>query len=248
VALIEGRQPVREALRAGRRIERILIADGAHQRGALAEIVELARAAKVRVERVPRTALDARAESRAHQGVIAEAEDVRSRSWREGVERAQAQGVAPLLVALDGISDPQNLGAILRSAEVLGAHAALVPQRRSAGLGPGTLKAAAGAVEHLPVDVVPNLERALDACKKAGIWVIALAGDAETTIDACDLLGEPCVVVIGSEGTGVTSLIRARSDAVVRIPSAGRVESLNASAAAAIALWEAARRRGFRKY
>jgi 23S rRNA (guanosine2251-2'-O)-methyltransferase len=243
VALIEGRQPVREALRAGREVKRILIADGAQIKGALAEILELARERKVNVERVPRAAIERRATSGAHQGVLAEASELAARSWREGVERARATGIAPLLIALDRITDPHNVGAILRSAEALGAHAAIVPKRRTAPMAGTAIKAAAGATEHLIVDQVSSLERALDACKQERLWVVTLAGDAATDISDCTLLGEPVVIVVGSEGAGVTRLVRERSDAVVRIPLRGHVGSLNASVAGGIALWEAARLR-----
>lgn len=240
---LEGRQPVREALRGGRRIRRILIADGAQLKGTLIEIVELARAANVPVERVPRMRLDERATSRAHQGVLAEAEPLAVRSWREGVENARAAGEVPLLLALDGIEDPQNLGALLRSAEVLGAHAVLVPKRRSAPLGATAAKASAGAVEHLVIDQVSSLERALADVRADGVWIVALAGDADMELQECALLEEPVVIVVGAEGAGVSRLVRERADARVRIPMLGKIDSLNASAAGAIALWEAARRR-----
>lgn len=241
--MIEGRQPVREALRAGRSIKRILIADGAITRGALAEIMTLARAANVRVERVPRAALDARATSRAHQGVIAEVSVHRARSWREGLQRARDAGEPALFLALDGIEDPQNAGALIRSAEVLGAHAVLLPARRAAQPGAAMGKAAAGAMEHLVVDVVPNLERALTACREEGLWIVALVAEADEAIDRCSLLDEPLVIVVGAEGKGVSALVRKRADKLVCIPTSGRIESLNASVAGAIALWEAARKR-----
>jgi 23S rRNA (guanosine2251-2'-O)-methyltransferase len=241
--LIEGRQPVREALRAGRPISRILIADGAQVRGALAEIVELARAARVRVDRVPRAKLDAKATTRAHQGVMAEAAAARARSWREGLERARAAGEAPLFLALDGIEDPHNAGALVRSAEVFGAHAVLIPRRRASPLSPSMAKAAAGALEHIVVDQVTNLERALADCKQEGLWIVALSGDGAQPLDRCELLTEPVVIVIGKEGAGVSALIRKRADAIVSIETHGRVASLNASAAGAVALWETARKR-----
>ena len=240
---IEGRQPVREALRAGRPIDRIVIAEGARAAGVLEEILREARERGIPVERVPRASLDRRASSRAHQGVIAEAAAYRTRDWREGVAAARAAGRKPLLLALDGIQDPQNLGALLRSAEVLGTDAVIVPARRSAPLGAAVAKAAAGALEHLVVDQVSNVERALAACSQEGLWIVALAGEGEQPIEDCELLGEPVVVVVGAEGAGVSSLIRKRADALVRIPMLGRIGSLNASAAGAICLWEASRHR-----
>ena len=248
VVLIEGRQPVREALRAGRKISRLLVAVGADDKGTLAEILRLAAESGVRVERVDRESLDALAESRAHQGVLAEAAPLQNRSWREGVARATKAGRPPLVLALDGVEDPQNLGALLRSAEVFGADAVLLPKRRSAPLSAVALKASAGAAEHLVIDQVSSLERALADVRKEGLWIVSLAGEGETSVDACELLGEPVAVVIGAEGAGVSHLIRQRSDQIVRIPTTGRVESLNASAAGAVVLWEAARRRLVRKY
>ncbi|MGZ4207406.1 MAG: 23S rRNA (guanosine(2251)-2'-O)-methyltransferase RlmB [Actinomycetota bacterium] len=243
VVQLEGRQPVREALRAGRSISRILIAEGAQNRGALAEILTLARGARVRVDRVSRAALDARATTRAHQGVIAEASAHKQRSWREGLKRARDAGEPALFLALDGIEDPQNAGALIRSAEVFGAHAVLLPIRRAAQPGAAMAKASAGAMEHLVIDRVPNLERALAACREEGLWIVALAGEAEETIESCGLLEEPVVIVVGAEGKGVSALVRKRADKLVSIPTSGRIESLNASVAGAIALWETARRR-----
>jgi 23S rRNA (guanosine2251-2'-O)-methyltransferase len=243
VELIEGRQPVREALRAGRKVHRVLVAEGAREKGSLEDIVELARAAGVAVERVTRASLDHLAMSHAHQGVIAEADPLRSRSWREGMDKARKAGQVPLLLALDGVEDPQNLGALLRSAEVLGAHAALVPKRRSAPLGAVAGKASAGAMEHLVIDQVNSLDRALADCREAGLWIVALAGGGDDDIRTCALLDEPVVIVVGAEGRGVSRLVGERADARVSIPMSGRIDSLNASVAGAIALWEAARRR-----
>ncbi|HEX9775231.1 MAG TPA: 23S rRNA (guanosine(2251)-2'-O)-methyltransferase RlmB [Actinomycetota bacterium] len=240
---LEGRQAVREAMRAGRRIERLSVAAGARVQGALAEIVELAAETGVPVERVPRAVLDERAETRAHQGVIARVAARAAGSWRDAVHGARAAGRTPLLLALDGIQDPQNVGALLRTAEALGVDAVLLPGRRAASLGPGVAKASAGAVEHLAIDVVGNLESALRACKEEGLWVVALAGDGPTDVRECALLGEPAVVVVGAEGRGVSRIVRKRADDIIVIPMLGRVGSLNASAAGAIALWEASKRR-----
>ncbi len=240
---IEGRNPVREALRAGRPIHRVLVADGAAARGPLAEIIASARAAGVRVDRVPREKLDRMATSRAHQGVIAEAEGFRYRSWKEALERAAEQGQKPLLLALDGITDPGNLGALLRSAEAAGCHGALIPGRRTADVTPVVEKASAGALEHLILDQVGNLARALEGLRAEGLWVVGLHGDARGTIWSCELLTEPVVLVVGAEGRGLSRLIAERADALVRIPMVGRIESLNAASAGAVALFEAARRR-----
>jgi 23S rRNA (guanosine2251-2'-O)-methyltransferase len=243
VDVIEGRQPVREALRAGRPIHRILIADGAQNRGTLAEIISLARTAGVRVDRVPRAAIDARATTRANQGVIAEAAVRASRSWREGIELARAAGEPALLLALDGIEDPHNAGALVRSADAFGAHAVLIPKRRASPLSAAMAKAAAGALEHVIVDQVSNLERALASCREEGLWIVALSRDGDVPLDECRLLEEPVAIVVGKEGSGVSSLVRKRADAVCAIRIGGHVGSLNASVAGGVALWETARRR-----
>lgn len=240
---IEGRNPVREAIRAGRTIRRILVAIGAHNKAVLAEIMDEARAAGIRIDRVPRERLDALAEAHAHQGVIAEVEDYRYRSWREGLDLAREQGEQPLFLALDGVTDTYNFGSLLRSAEVFGVHAVLAPERRSAPINPVVVKASAGALEHLIIDRVSNLERAVAACKDEGLWLVGLVGSAGTSIDDCALLEEPVVLVVGDEGRGVSRLVRERADQLVSIPQKGRVDSLNAAVAGAIALREAVRRR-----
>lgn len=240
---IEGRNPVREALRAGRPIRRLLIADGIPERGIVAEIVAAARGAGVRIEHVPRGVLDRGSAGRVHQGVVAEAEPYRYRSWEEAAEAAKARGEPPLLLALDGITDPGNLGSLLRSAEAAGAHAVLVPRRRAAPVTPVVEKASAGALEHLPIDRVTNLERALERCKSIGIWVVGLDGKGDTTIWECDLLTEPLVLVVGAEGKGLSRLVTERADVRVRIPMGGRLGSLNAAVAGAIALFEVHRKR-----
>jgi len=240
---IEGRQPVREALRAGRAIKRILVAEGAQTRGTLSEILSLAREHGVRVEQVPRSAIDRRALTPVHQGVIAEVQPRRARSWKEGVAEARAAGRTPLLLALDGVEDPRNLGALVRSADAFGVDAVLVPSRRSAGIGPAAIKASAGALENVLVDEVGNLERTLAACKKEGIWIVAMDASGGTDISVCALLEEPVAIVVGAEGRGVSRLIRERADIIVSIPMPGTVASLNASVAGGIALWETSRRR-----
>ena len=211
--------------------------------GALPEIVSLARAARVRIDHVPRAAIDARATTRMHQGVIAEAAAVPARSWREGLQRARDAGEPALFLALDGIEDPHNAGALVRSAEVFGAHSVLLPKRRGSPLSAAMAKAAAGALEHVIVDQVTNMDHALAECRDEGLWVVALASDGNQPLDTCALLEEPVVIVVGKEGTGVSSLLRKRADAIVAIPTVGRVGSLNASVAGAVALWETARKR-----
>jgi 23S rRNA (guanosine2251-2'-O)-methyltransferase len=241
---IEGRNPVREALRSGRQIRRLLIAEGSGG-GPVAEIVRAARLAGIRVDRVPRAMLDGMASSRAHQGVIAEAESYRYRSWHEALELARSRDEKPLLLALDGVTDPGNFGSLLRSAEAAGAHGVLLSKRRSAPVTPVVSKASAGALEHLILDRVPNLGRALEDLRESGVWTVGLSPDAEASIWDCELLAEPVALVVGGEGKGLGRLISERADALVRIPIGGKVASLNAAVAGAVSLYETMRRRHF---
>jgi 23S rRNA (guanosine2251-2'-O)-methyltransferase len=240
--LIEGRNPVREALRSGRQIHRLLVAEGSSG-GPVAEIVTAARAAGIRVERVPRRMLDEMASTRAHQGVIAEAEGYRYRTWREALELARTRGETPLLLAVDGITDPGNLGSLLRSAEAAGAHGVLMSKRRSAPVTPVVEKASAGALEHLILDRVPNLSTALADLRSEGVWTVGLAAGSSSSIWDCDLLIEPLVLVVGAEGKGLGRLVAERVDALISIPLGGKVGSLNAAVAGAVALFETQRKR-----
>ncbi|GAC1409750.1 MAG: 23S rRNA (guanosine(2251)-2'-O)-methyltransferase RlmB [Actinomycetota bacterium] len=240
---IEGRNPVREALRAHRFVRRIMVASGTQEKGSIEEILELARLSHVKVEYVPRHELDQHAESRSHQGVAAELDDFEYAPWQDAVDAAIARGEAPLVLALDGITDPQNTGSLIRSASVLGAHAVLLPARRAAPVTASVVKASAGAIWSIPVDQVTNLERTLADCKKRGLWVIGLDGDADTLISGCAVLSEPCAIVVGAEGKGMSRLLKDRSDVLVKIAQRGTIDSLGAAAAGAIALFEAAKSR-----
>ena len=239
---IEGRNPIREALRSGRPIRRLLVAEGSGG-GPVAEIVRTARLAGIRVDRVPRRMLDEMATSRSHQGVIAEAEGYRYRSWREALELARSRSEPALLLAVDGVTDPGNLGSLLRSAEAAGAHGVLVSRRRSAPVTPVVEKASAGALEHLILDRVPNLSTTLADLRAEGIWTVGLDAHSSTSIWECDLLREPLVLVVGAEGRGLGRLVAERADALVSIPLGGNVGSLNAAVAGAVALFETRRRR-----
>jgi 23S rRNA (guanosine2251-2'-O)-methyltransferase len=239
---IEGRRPVIEALRAKRPIDEIVIASGAKYGGVLAEIVRLARQRGVPVREVPRRDLDALAQSRNAQGVIAATSGFSYTSIEELLAKAEASSSPALFVALDGVTDPHNLGALARSAEAAGAHGLIVPRRRAAPVTPAADKASAGALQHLPVAQVGNLVRALEELKERGVWIAALEADASTTI--YDLpADDPLCLVIGSEGKGVSRLVLEHADHRVSIPMAGKVQSLNASAAGAVALFEIKRRR-----
>lgn len=240
---IEGRRPVLEALRAGRDVAELWVASGARLAGALAEIVRLGRERSIPIRELSRRDLESRSRTRNPQGVIALAAGSVYATLEEILRAADASGEAALVVALDGVTDPQNLGALARSAEAVGGHGLVIPERRSAGVTPAAAKAAAGALEHLPVARVPNLARALDEMRKQGIWIVGLDASGERTIYELDLATDPVCVVVGGEGGGLSRLIRERADVVARIPMAGRIASLNASAAGAVALFEVRRRR-----
>jgi 23S rRNA (guanosine2251-2'-O)-methyltransferase len=242
--VVGGLHPVRELLRAGRPVDRILVAAGRDDVPVLADIRDLAAGAGIRVEPVDRADLDALTDGLVHQGVVALAPPFAPVPLEDVLARADAAGEAALLVALDGVTDPHNLGSIARTAEAVGAHGLLVPGRRSAGITPTGEKAAAGALAHLPVVVVTNLVRTLGQLHERGVWSLGLDGSASDELAAHPLASEPCVLVVGAEGSGLARLTRERCDALVRLPMRGHVASLNASVAAGIALYELVRQRG----
>ncbi len=238
-----GLNPVRELLRAGAEgLSELWLAEGGERERAFAELVRLGREAGAKVRLAPRARLDRIAGTPRHQGVGAVVADYRYRELEDLLEAARARGGPPLLVALDGVEDPQNLGAIIRSAHALGAHGVVIPRDRAAGVTPAAAKASAGAVEHCPVARVVNLARAVETLREAGLWAVATAADAGRSLEEVALSG-PLLLVVGGEGRGIRPLVRRGCDESARIPMAGRVGSLNASAAAAVCLYEAARQR-----
>ena len=239
--LIEGRNAVIEALRAGGTIDKIYLAKGDTDK-TLGHIASTARAAGVVVVEADRRKLDAMSRTHAHQGVIALAA-VREYATVESILQSAAdKGESPLLVVCDEISDPHNLGAILRTAECAGAHGVIIPKRRSAGLTAIVAKTSAGAVSYMPVARVANIPSLLKELKKQGVWVFGTAADGNTSLYNADLKG-PAAIVIGSEGDGMTRLVSENCDFLVSIPMKGHISSLNSSAAAAILLYEAVRQR-----
>jgi 23S rRNA (guanosine2251-2'-O)-methyltransferase len=242
--LVGGLHPVRELLRAGGPVHRVLLAAGRDDSPVVAEIRALADASAVPVEAVERAALDQLTDGLVHQGVVAEAPPFPYARLDDVLARAEAASERPLLVALDGVTDPHNLGSIARTAEAVGAHGLLVPGRRAAGVTATAEKAAAGALAHLPVVEVTNLVRALADLHGRGVWSLGLDGDAEVALADHPLVAEPCVLVIGAEGAGLARLTRERCDALVRLPMRGQVGSLNASVAAGVALYTILRARG----
>ena len=239
--VIEGRNAVIEALRAGTAIDKIYLAKGETDK-TLGHIASRARDAGVVVVECDRRKLDAMSRTHAHQGVIALAALREYVSVQSLLDGAREQGEQPLRVVCDEISDPHNLGAILRTAECAGAHGVIIPKRRSAGLTAIVGKTSAGAVSYMPVARVANLPAALKELKKQGVWIYGTAAEGTTPLYGADLRG-PAAIVIGSEGSGMGRLVRETCDFLVSIPMKGRISSLNASAAAAILLYEAVRQR-----
>ena len=240
--IIEGRNAVIEALRAGTVIDKIYLQKGETDR-TLGHIASRARSAGAVVVEADRRKLDAMSRTHAHQGVIALAA-VREYAGVEDILRAaEERGEPPLIVVCDEISDPQNLGAIIRTAECAGAHGVIIPKRRSAGLTAVVAKTSAGAVSYLPVARVPNIPSLLKDLQKRGLWIFGTAAGGTTALYDADLRS-PAAIVIGSEGDGMGRLVQEGCDFLVSIPMKGRISSLNASAAAAILLYEALRQRG----
>ena len=236
--LLAGRNPIREALKAGRPLEKLLVAAG-DLSGAARDIVRMAREAGVIVQTVDRSRLDAIYP--AHQGLLAYASMAEYATVEDILDCARERGEDPFVILLDGVTDPHNLGAIIRTAECAGAHGVIIPERRAAGLGPACAKAAAGALDYLRVARVKNLNRTAEELKEAGLWVVATALEGED-VYAADLTG-PIALVIGSEGDGVSRLMLEKADRRVTLPMRGRIESLNASVAAGIVIYEVLRAR-----
>ena len=237
--MLVGRNPIREALKAGRPMEKLLVADG-DLSGAGREIIKQAKIAGVVVQVVDRSRLDQIYP--AHQGMLAYVAAVPYTPMEDMLAAAREKGEAPFIVVLDGITDPHNLGAIIRSAECAGAHGVVIPERRAAGLSPAAAKAAAGALNHMPVARVKNLNRALEELKAEGLWITGAAMDGESAWSA-DLTG-PIALVIGSEGDGIARLTLEKCDRVVSLPVKGHIDSLNASVAAGVLMYEILRQRG----
>jgi 23S rRNA (guanosine2251-2'-O)-methyltransferase len=239
--IIEGRNAVIEALRTETPIDKIYLAKGETDK-TLGHIASRAREAGIVVVEADRRKLDAMSRTHSHQGVIALAAVREYVSVQSILDAAAEKGEPPLLVVCDEISDPHNLGAILRTAECAGAHGVIIPKRRSAGLTAIVAKTSAGAVSYVPVARVANLSATLKELKKQGIWVFGTAAEGTTNLYNADLKG-PAAIVIGSEGDGMSRLVSENCDFLVSIPMRGRISSLNASAAAAILLYEAVRQR-----
>jgi 23S rRNA (guanosine2251-2'-O)-methyltransferase len=239
--IVYGINPVLEALKVGR-VTAVWVAQGANPR--LQQVTDLARQKGIAVRTRDGQALGRLAEGGVHQGVVAELRDAGPLSVEDLVRGAQQRGgAAPLIVVLDGIEDPHNVGAILRTADAAGVDGVIRQSRRAAPLGGVAAKASAGAVAHVKVADVVNIARAVEELKEAGVWTIGLAGDADKRYDEIDF-ALPSALVLGAEGDGLRRLVRERCDWLVSIPMRGQVDSLNVSVAAGVVLFEAVRQRG----
>lgn len=239
--IIEGRNAVTEALKAGRTIDKLYIASGDVDYG-LRRIAALARQAGIVISQTDRRKLDQMSQTGAHQGVIAMAAARNYVSIDDMLRVVAERNESPLFVICDELNDPHNLGAILRTAECVGAHGVIIPKRRSAGLTATVAKASAGAIEYMPVAKVSNLTDAIRKLKQAGVWIYGTTADGEKEIYETDFTG-PTAIVIGNEGEGISRLVAEQCDFLVSIPMKGHIDSLNASAAAAILLYEVLRQR-----
>ena len=240
-SVIEGRNTVMEAFRAGVAIDKVFIANEDSD-PALRYIASLAREAGVAVAHADRRKLDSMSTTNAHQGVIAVAACAEYATVGDIMDIARQRGEDPLIVLCDEVSDPHNLGAIIRTCEASGAHGIIIPKRRSAGLTATVAKASSGAVYHTAVARVTNIAATITELKKAGVWVFGAASGGDTTLWEADFKG-PAAIVIGSEGAGIGRLVRKNCDFTVNIPMFGKLSSLNASVSAAILLYEAVRQR-----
>jgi 23S rRNA (guanosine2251-2'-O)-methyltransferase len=238
---IEGRNPVLEALRAGHEINKIYAVKG-EATGSLKSILDLAARKRIPVNFLELQVLDKMAATRNHQGVIAFAA-----SWKYAtvdliLEQAAKKGEPPLVLILDGVEDPQNLGSIIRTAEAAGAHGIIIPERRAAGLSVAVSRASAGAIEYIPVARVTNLTRTIEDLKKAGLWFSAAEMTGKIAFQQADLKG-PIGLVIGGEGKGISRLVAEHCDQIIRLPMWGQVNSLNVAVATGITLYEIRRQR-----
>lgn len=242
--LIYGRQAVRETLRAGRRrLDVLYQAQGVQPNPVLSEIVERVQRVGVRIETVPREQLDARLGPVNHQGVALAVGPYPYADWPEALDRAAQQGQPPLLLLLDRVQDPQNLGALLRTAEACGVHGVILPRHRTAHVTPAVVHASAGASEHLLIAEVTNLVETMRRLQKQGLWLVGLDLRPEAQpLEALDLSG-PLGIVVGSEGFGLGRLVAETCDWLLYLPMAGRINSLNAAVAGSIVLYHAMRHR-----
>lgn len=241
--LIWGRRPVVEALRAGREIKRLFVAEGARPNGPLGEILAKAAALGIHPTFVDRHALDRMASGANHQGMIAEVGAFRYADFNEIVARAAGGSALPLLLLLDSLQDPQNLGTLIRTADAVGVNGVVLPLHRSVDVTPAVEKASAGAVEYVPIAQVTNLGRAASELKREGYWIVGLTEKGTMAYNAFPV-DAPLAVVVGAEGRGIGRLLLEACDFRVHLPMHGQIQSLNAAVAGSVLLYEVLRRRG----
>jgi 23S rRNA (guanosine2251-2'-O)-methyltransferase len=240
--MVEGKNPVIELLRSGHPVTKILLADGLKPDEAVTEILRLAQAKNVLVERVPRHMIDSQSTTAVNQGVIAYATAKEYASLDDMLALSAKKNEPPLYVILDGIEDPQNLGSILRTAYAAGIHGVIIRERRAAGLTAAVAKASAGAMWYIPIASVSSIAAAIETLKKNNIWVTGIDRSGQTDYTQMDFKS-PAAIVIGSEGKGLSELVRKRCDFIAQIPMQGEINSLNASVAAALIMYEAFKQR-----
>ncbi|MFH1651240.1 MAG: 23S rRNA (guanosine(2251)-2'-O)-methyltransferase RlmB [Chloroflexota bacterium] len=240
--IITGRNPVLEALRAGHPVHKILLARNLPRHSGIAEILHLAKEQRIPVEYVPVPTIQQETGGAAHQGVLAYAAARAYQSLDDLLSISREKNEPAFYAVLDGVEDPQNLGAIVRTAEATGAHGIIVRARRAVGLTPALARASAGAIEYVPVARVANIAQAISTLQKENIWVVGIDPSGQTDYTEIDF-APPTALVIGGEGQGVSALVRQRCDTLARIPMCGKISSLNASVAAALALYEVFRQR-----
>lgn len=239
--IIEGRNPILEAMKSGRAIDKILVAKGDKQ-GSVVKIISDAKKQGIVVQEVERAKLDAVSSTKNHQGVVAYAAAVSYVSVEDILERAKEKGESPFIVIADEITDPHNLGSLLRTANAAGVHGVIIPKRRSVGLSSVVAKTSAGAVEFTPVAKVSNIASVIDKLKKENVWVVGADMSGEKTIYNHDFSGAVAIVV-GSEGNGISRIVKEKCDFLVQIPMRGEITSLNASVAGALMIYEVLRSR-----
>ena len=245
---VEGRRAVLEALRAERHVQRLLIADGIETGQQMREIVSLAETAGIEIEHLPRREIESQSRTKKSQGIVAVLPDTRYVSVEDIIFDADGKSQAPLIAVLDGIVDPHNLGAIARTMDAAGGHGIIIPERRAAGVSPGSIRASAGALMHLPVARVVNIPRTIEYLNTLGLQTLALSpasvipANAGTHYTNADLT-IPTAIIVGSEEKGVSRLAATKCSGTISIPMHGQLASLNASVSAGIALYEAVRQR-----
>ena len=244
MALIEGRNPVIEALKNKRPIDKIMV-NKSSKEGSIKKIIGIARDNNVIIQQVDSHKLDEISESHAHQGVIAVTSDYLYHELEDVLEYAREKGEDPFLIILDGITDPHNLGSIVRTADAVGAHGVIIPKRRSVHITPIVAKASAGAIEYVPVCKVTNIVNTIKKLKEEGLWIAAVDMDGDAFYSTN--LSGPLALVVGSEGEGISRLTKENCDFIVSMPMSGNVTSLNASVAGGILLYEVYRQRNAKK-